>query len=183
MITVRETLPQDIDAAAAVLEDGRTALHGRGIPQWQAGYPNRTTVEADVCAGTGYVAVDEQGNVVGTLAFLLEAEPDYEAHPELWLTPAIEPGKDAAYACIHRCAVAATAARKGVMTAMFDAMENLARKAGRTSMRADTHEQNAPMRTFLERRGYAERGSFDITAAGTGGGEPDPRRIGYEKLL
>ena len=182
-LTVRRCALEDVDAAAAALVDGRAALHARGIPQWQAGYPDRSTVEADVRAGTGYVAVDEQGRVLGTLAFLLEAEPDYEARPGIWLTPATAPGENVAYACVHRCAVAAAAARMGVMTAMFDAMEKYALEAGRASMRVDTHELNVPMRTFLERRGYRACGEIVITSNGTGGGEPDPRRIGYEKLL
>ena len=45
--TIRQTLPQDVEAAERALEDGKAALAALDIPQWQGEYPDRIDIEDD----------------------------------------------------------------------------------------------------------------------------------------
>ena len=56
-----------------------------GIDQWQCGYPDRSTWEADVAAGAAYVALDE-GRVVAVFRYADESEAAYETLEGEWLT-------------------------------------------------------------------------------------------------
>lgn len=106
-IIVRKTTHDDVLAAEAVLDDGRRALAQMDIPQWQGEYPNRIDVEDDIEHGRGYVAVDDEGAVLGTLAFTMDGEPTYDVIDGAWLTQSTSGA--ATYATIHRCAVSAAA--------------------------------------------------------------------------
>lgn len=176
-IIVRKTTPDDVLAAEAVLDDGRRALAAMSIPQWQGEYPSRIDVADDIERGIGYVAVDDKGTVLGTLAFTMEGEPTYDVIEGSWLT---QSQSDApTYATVHRCAVAAPAARKGVMNAMIDAVETMARQAGAKSVRIDTHRLNVRMRGLASKRGFTECGVITLPYEH----EEDPTRIAYEKVL
>lgn len=176
-IIVRKTTHDDVLAAEAALDDGRRALAQMDIPQWQGDYPNRIDVADDIEHDRGYVAVDADGAVLGTLAFTMEGEPTYDSIDGAWLTESSS--DDATYATIHRCAVAASAARQGVMSAMFDAVESMAREQGAKSVRIDTHRLNVRMRGLAGKRGYTECGVITLPYEH----EADPTRIAYEKVL
>ena len=59
--------PEQVDAMVAITEQARANMAAMGIDQWQCGYPDRGTWEADVAAGAAYVALDE-GRVVAVNA-------------------------------------------------------------------------------------------------------------------
>ena len=176
-ITIRQTFDSDVAAAEACLSDGTRALAAMGIPQWQDEYPNRIDIEADRAQGASYVAVDDDGTVLGVMALSFDGEETYDAIDGAWLTESTS--RAATYAVIHRCAVSAQAARGGVMTAMFSEGERIARGRGALSMRIDTHERNVPMRGLVGKLGYERCGV--ITLPYEGG--RDPLRIAYEKVL
>lgn len=160
-ITIRQTLDSDVAAAEACLSDGKRALAAMGIPQWQDEYPNRIDIEADRAQGASYVAVDDDGTVLGVMALSFDGEETYDAIDGAWLTESTS--RAATYAVIHRCAVSAQAARG----------------RGALSMRIDTHERNVPMRGLVGKLGYERCGV--ITLPYEGG--RDPLRIAYEKVL
>ena len=168
-IIVRKTTHDDVLAAEAVLDDGRRALAQMDIPQWQGEYPNSIDVEDDIEHGRGYVAVDDEGTVLGTLAFTMDGEPTYDVIDGAWLTQSTS---DAA-------TYSAAAARKGVMSALFDAVETMAREQGAASVRIDTHRANVRMRGLACKRGYTECGVITLPYEH----EADPTRIAYEKAL
>lgn len=176
-IIVRKTTHDDVLAAEAVLDDGRRALAQMNVPQWQGEYPNRVDVADDIEHGCGYVAVDAGGRLLGTLAFTMDGEPTYDVIDGAWLTQSSS--DSATYATVHRCAVAASAARQGVMSAMFDAVEGMAREQGAKSVRIDTHRLNVRMRGLAAKRGYTECGVITLPYEN----EEDPTRIAYEKVL
>ena len=97
-----------------------------------------------------------------------------------WLTanPSEEP---VPYAAIHRCATAEAALKRGVMAFLFASAEDLARRAGRSSIRIDTHPGNLAMRSFLAKQGFSELSAFKLSTKGDA--ETDIVRIAYEKLL
>ena len=49
--------PEQVDAMVAITEQARANMAAMGIDQWQCGYPDRGTWEADVAAGAAAVAV------------------------------------------------------------------------------------------------------------------------------
>ncbi|MBY4798258.1 DUF3267 domain-containing protein [Collinsella sp. AGMB00827] len=175
---IRRAVPSDVVGVLSVLEDGRRSIARLGIDQWQDGYPGTPEAETDIACGSCIVAEDRRGTIVGTLALKLDADPDYEAAPIAWLpTPAGAP--EVPYAAIHRCATAEHALGKGVMGALFSAAAELAQRAGKTSIRVDTHPGNIAMRAFLMRQGFLELEPFDLVSHGGG----DPRRIAFERPI
>ena len=65
--------PEQVDAMVAITEQARANMAAMGIDQWQCGYPDRSTWEADVAAGAAYVALDE-GRVVAVFRYADEPE-------------------------------------------------------------------------------------------------------------
>ena len=174
---------KDIDALWAILQDGIATIGELGITQWQFGYPNRDVVARDISRGHALLCEDPStGEILGGLALVFDAEADYNAPTERWLTPNPAEGEKPVYAVIHRNAIARSAARQGIMKELFAEAERIAREAGRASMRVDTHPQNVNMRGLLESLGYTCCGDHPLTP---NGGEPpeDLVRVGYEKLL
>ena len=173
---VRKSVEQDIDRIMEVLADGRAAIATLGIDQWQAGYPFRNTIEADVAAGMSYVVEDED-TVVGTFMMTYEGEPTYDVIEGAWLT-----ASDSAaprYACIHRIAVADEARGKGVAKFAIAQGLDLARAEGAESVRIDTHPGNVRMRGLCSRMGFSECGIIYISHAGEG----TPDRVAFEIVL
>ncbi|OUP09148.1 GNAT family N-acetyltransferase [Collinsella sp. An2] len=179
-LTMRRALPEEATRVLEILEDGKRSIARFGIEQWQCGYPNLDSVQGDLAQNACYVAVDHEGELVGTLALRLDVDPEYSIANIPWLTP--NPTEEPVpYAAIHRCATAASALKRGVMGFLFAAAEDVARGAGRQSIRIDTHPGNLAMRGFLERNGFTELGRFELATKGDQ--ETDVVRIGYEKLL
>lgn len=176
-LIIRPTTEADIPAAEACLIDGKAALAALDIPQWQGEYPNRIDIEEDMTHGASYVAVDENGTVLGVMALSFDGEDTYDAIDGAWLTSS--DSKTPRYAVIHRCAVSASAARRGVMTRMFAEGERIARKHGSESIRIDTHKRNLPLQGLATKRGYTHCGVITLPYEG----EIDPLRVAYEKLL
>lgn len=163
-----------------ILEDGKHSIARFGIEQWQHGYPNLAAVERDIAAGACYVAVDDAGSLLGSLALLDGIDAEYCRAHVGWLTDNPVAG-EAPYLAIHRCATAAEALERGVMGFMFDQAAAIARSQGKSSIRIDTHPGNRAMRAFLIKQGYTELAPFDLTQKGDT--EPDLTRIAYERLV
>lgn len=180
-LTMRRAEPEEAARVLEILEDGKRSIARFGIEQWQHGYPNLSSVEADLAQGACWVAEDEGSRLVGTLALCFDTDPEYTAPDLTWLTPNENAAGEPTYAAIHRCATAAEALERGVMGFMFKAAEGIAAAAGRRSIRVDTHPGNRAMRSFLARQGFTELAPFDLkTKDGT---ETDLTRIAYEKLV
>lgn len=136
--------------------------------------------EGDLCY---MVPALEPGTIVGTLAFADQGDPAYARIVEgAWLKdlPAtVEPGQRAAFAALHRFAVAKYARQRGVASFMVRESEKLARSRGLASLRADTHEGNIPMQRTLQACGMTRCCIVDLGNQL----ERTPLRIGYEKVL
>lgn len=176
-VIVRQTTAADIGAAEKCLLDGKRAMAALDIPQWLGEYPNRLDIEADMAEGASYVAVDENGDVLAVMALSFSGEETYDRIDGSWLTGS--DSVDPRYAVIHRCAVSAAAARRGVMTDMFDEGERIARERGAESIRVDTHERNIPVQGLVGNLGYTRCGTISLPHPG----EVDPYRIAFEKVL
>lgn len=180
-LTMRRAASHEAPRVMEILEDGKRSIARFGIEQWQHGYPDLASVERDLAADACWVAEDEDGTLLGTLALRLDEDPEYIAPDIHWLTPNEMPDGTPSYAAIHRCATAAEALKRGVMAFMFTEAESIARTAGRLSLRVDTHPGNTAMRSLLTRLCYKELGTFDLKTKKNA--ETDLTRIAYEKLV
>ena len=166
---------QEADAVWSIIEDGRAALKAIGVDQWQGGLPTRAIIDEDISSGHTRVAVDDNGNILGTLVFWTQGEEDYN-HPLAgqWLT-----GSNQNFVALHRVAVSANAARRGVCTFMFQQAIDEARAAGIPSVRIDTHPGNIPMQKTIAKAGFTRCIEFKLSLKE----EPTKDRIGFELVL
>lgn len=176
-LIMRKTEQGDVLAAEQALTDGKAALRALGVPQWQGEYPDRIDIEEDRAHGNSFVAVDEAGAVLGVLALSLDGEETYDVIDGAWLTDSTS--SNPCYAVIHRCAVSAAAAHRGVMSFMFRECEHIARERGAVSMRIDTHRANLPLQGLARKCGYTLCGTITLPYER----ETDPERLAFEKLL
>lgn len=176
-LIIRPTTDADVAAAERCLTDGKAALAALDIPQWQDEYPNRLDIEQDMRQDASFVAVDETGTVLAVMALSFDGEETYDEIDGAWLTDSAS--SEPRYAVIHRCAVSARAARRGVMSQMFIEGERLAREHGCESVRIDTHERNVRVQGLVDKLGYTRCGVITLPYQG----ELDPLRVAFEKLL
>ena len=163
--------PEHVDAMCAITEQARANMAAMGIDQWQCGYPDRGTWEADVAAGGAFVALEE-GRVVAVFRYADESEAAYETLKGAWLT-------DGPYATVHRCAVDPAWRGRGIVGELFAFACEKAAKEGMVSVRIDTHCDNAPMRRSVEKFGFVFCGDITLTE----GPEAGAPRIAFEKVL
>ena len=142
---IRPATPADVEAILAVYEASRRYMRATGnLTQWNDGYPARADVEADLAAGNCYVG-ELAGRVVMAFAFIIGDDPTYRLIEEgAWLN-------DRPYGTIHR--LGSNGARGGMLAACveycFERIDNL---------RLDTHRDNRPMLTAVERLGFTRCG-------------------------
>ena len=175
MMEFRQSQNGDLDQIVRIAEDAKAFLRANGVSQWQRGsYPDRALFASDIENGIGYVMAD--GNrVCAVCAVTFGDEPSYRHLVKgAWLT-----GDDAAYATIHRSAVASGCRGQGVAGRLFASVCDLAAKHGVGSVRVDTHPDNRAMRTALEKAGFASCGELLLDRCEEAG---DPR-VGYERIL
>lgn len=168
----------DVDRMNEISEAAKVAMRESGIDQWQDGYPNRACWQADVEDGFAHVVRDDAGNVVGAFSFVADAEtcdpePSYGEIDGAWLLP------DAKYAAIHRVCVAPEAKGLGIAGMMFDHSCEKARELGLSSVRIDTHADNAPMQRALSKAGFTLCGTIVLVD----GVDAGSSRIAFEKLV
>lgn len=168
----REAAEADLPAILDIIAQAVEGLAKAGVDQWQGGYPGETEIRGDLAAHRGYVLTYD-GQVAAYFALSLEPEPCYAG-----LTDGKWKG-EGPYAVVHRCAVDRKFRGLGVSDRLFAQAEELARAAGVSWMRVDTHRKNRPMQSLLRRCGYAYRGNVLVSA------EPghDPKRLAFEKSL
>ena len=174
MMEFRQSQTGDLDQIVRIAEDAKAFLRANGVSQWQRGsYPDRALFASDIENGIGYVMAD--GNrVCAVCAVTFDEEPSYRHLVKgVWLT-----GDDAAYATIHRSAVASECRGQGVAVRLFAFVCELAACRGVESVRVDTHPDNTAMRSALEKAGFVPCGELILDRCEEAG---DPR-IGYERV-
>ncbi len=173
---LRPTLLSELDRVMEVLGDGRASIALLGIDQWQAGYPFRESIQADIKAGKSYV-VESDGEIIATAMIDFDGEPTYDSIEGSWGTSGTSKCPD--YGCIHRVAVALEGRGKGAAKFILSEASAMANQLGKKGLRIDTHPGNAPMRSLMDSCGFQYRGVIYISHAGEG----TPERVAYEKLL
>ncbi len=170
MDVFRRARRQDMAEIMRVIHEAQAFMKGLGIDQWQDGYPERETLQADIDLDQLYVFAE--GECVHAVAALSRLpEPIYDALEGDWLC-------DGRYLTLHRMAIDDSRRGKGLAGGMLEEALRIARQGGCASVRADTHRGNVAMRRFLEKAGFQYCGlvRYDVR-------QGDPLRVAYEKLI
>ena len=179
----RKSTFDDVDRILEIIEKAKIELRKLGLDQWQNGYPNREVIENDVKNGISYVLeeISEKNDksenqiskkIVGTIVLSPKKEEPYSKIEGKWIT-------NDDYIVIHRLAVDSEIKNKGIATKILEFSEKECIKNKILSIKTDTHENNEPMKKFLEKNGFSYCGVIYLDR------EPDvgEKRIAYEKII
>ena len=161
---IRKSEIKDLPAILEIYESSRKFMRVRGNPtQWSDEYPSQSIVEGDVARGVGFVCVDGE-QILAAFYFAVESDASYARIDGAWLD-------DSEYGVIHRLA----RAKNGKKAAEFCIDWCLA-KAG--NIRIDTHKNNKPMLSLLERLGFDYCGIIRLVDT-----DFDNERLAFQKRL
>jgi len=182
-VNFRKSTYDDVDEILEIIEKAKVELKKLGLDQWQKGYPNREVVENDIKNEFSYVLeeIAEKDNksenqiskkIIGTIVLSPEKEESYSKIEGKWIT-------NDDYIVIHRLAVDSEIKNKGIATKILEFSEKECIKNKILSIKTDTHENNEPMKKFLEKNGFSYCGVIYLDK------EPDvgEKRIAYEKII
>lgn len=183
MFKFRKSNFSDIEEILKIIEKAKIELKKLEIDQWQKGYPDRKAVENDVKRNISYVIeeIDENKRetenkisrkVVGTIALSPEREESYSKIKGKWIT-------DDDYMVIHRLAVDSDVKNKGLGTKILEFSERVCIENKILSLKADTHENNEPMKRLLTKNGFSYCGLIYLDS----GPDFGAKRIAYEKII
>lgn len=124
---------------------------------WQRGkYPTPDTARQALEAGWLYVGEEEDGTLWGVVTLNGEQLPEYDAIP--WSIPAAAD----AVGVIHTLCIPPDKAGKGLAKTMALFCEEESRRLGKTVMRLDTWEGNAPANHLYPSIGYGFSGATEF---------------------
>ncbi len=138
---MRRARPEDVERAAAILEEAAGWLRSRGIEQWPARF-QREVIADDIRCRDCYLAW-EGAEPVGT--FCLQ-----DADQQMWG----DRPPDALY--LHRLAVRRSHA--GLGRELLAWAERATAEAGKRYVRLDCWAANPGLRAYYERAGYVHQG-------------------------
>ena len=161
----RKSTFDDVDRILEIIEKAKVELRKFGLDQWQKGYPDRKSIESDLKS-------ENFTKILGTVVLSPEKEEPYSKIEGKWIT-------DDDYMVIHRLAVDSEIKNKGIATKILEFSEKECIKNKILSIKTDTHENNEPMKKFLEKNGFSYCGVIYLDK------EPDvgEKRIAYEKII
>ena len=170
----RKTTEEDLPALKKIFDDARETMHASGIDQWTNGYPAESDIRLDMERGESYV-LTENGEVVATAAILLAGEVTYTVIRDgKWLTESAD-DENTTYAAVHRIATARALRGRGIASRVIYEAVQIAKRAGKISLRIDTHRDNRPMQGMLARNNFTHCGTITLLS-----GAP---RNAYEKMI
>lgn len=170
----RKTTVGDIARVAEIFDGARETMHAQGIDQWTDGYPAVSDIQSDIDAGISYVLCDG-GRIVATCAVLLDGEPTYtEIVGGTWLTDSSD-DENTTYVAVHRVATDKACRGKGLASRLLSEAAVIGRRAGKRSLRIDTHRDNKPMQNMLARNGLSLCGEITLRSGA--------KRNAYEKMI
>lgn len=149
---IRNATANDLPALARIYDSARSFMKETGNPtQWSPNYPGNDILQSDLRQNALYVC-EQDGTVVGVFALLPGEEPTYRVIDGAWHS-------DAPYGTIHR--VASDGSCRGIAQSCFDFC-----KKQYSYLRIDTHADNLPMQTAIQKAGFRPCGTI-IIADGT----------------
>ena len=142
----------DLDAICDMVASVIHTMEAQGIYQWDAMYPTREDVLADLQQQTLYMAT-EQDVLVAIYVINRECDPEYQAGKWQYC------GENAGI--LHRLCVSPKAQHHGVGKAVLAHIEQQLRDMGVVSVRLDVFSENPYAIRLYEHNGYVQRGHVD----------------------
>lgn len=164
---IRKGNTNDIPAIMEIIADAQSLLAGRGVDQWQDGYPTADIIQQDIARAESYV-IEIDRSVAATAVISFAGEVTYNSIDGAWLN-------DNSYVVVHRLAVRNSALRSGLARQMMLYAEELALQRGVNNIRVDTHNDNIAMQFLLNNLGFVFCGEITLLS-----GAP---RIAFQKVL
>jgi len=139
-MTIRKTTHNDLPCVMQTYAQARAMMRESGNPsQWQDDRPTQARVIRDIEEGNSYVC-EIDGQIAAVFYFNIGPDPTYVKIDGAWLN-------DMPYSVVHR--IARTRDAKGVGAFCLDWCYSR-----HPNIRIDTHRDNAPMLTLMERLGF-----------------------------
>lgn len=147
--TVRKAFPQELPTILSIYEGARAFMRKNGNPnQWGSDYPPVSLVKEDVEEGRSMVIV-RGVEICGVFCLFEGDDPTYAVIDDgNWLS-------DKPYVTIHR--IAGKRGCRGIVKTACDYARGIC-----GHLRADTHENNAPMRAALTKYGFRHCGTIYV---------------------
>ena len=163
----RKAALDDVDAIMEIVRDAQQSLAGRGIDQWQNGYPNREAIISDINKGVGVVVLI--GEIIAAYAaIIVNGEPEYaNLVGGNWLS-------QGDYIVVHRICVRNSFVRKGLASAIMQYAIDFALGKGIHSFKIDTHVENQYMLNMLSKSGFTYCGEIHYEHGD---------RVAFEKIV
>lgn len=148
-LTIRTAQKKDLTAILEIFESARRFMEKTGNPnQWGKKDPSEENIK-EMIESRNLRVMEELHRVAGVFYYAKGPDPDYEAFPGDWE----EKGN---YAVLHRVAMDEEFRGMGLFSKMMKYVLESAEAEGISSIRIDTHRENAPMRKALKKAGFRE---------------------------
>lgn len=134
---ITKSVETDIPVLLSLAEEARRTMRECGnLNQWINGYPSAEVFRQDIERGVSYI-IKDNGNPVGTFAFVPSPEPTYaQIYEGQWVDDTTP------YYVVHR--IAASREATGIFRTMIDFC-----KEHTDNIRIDTHRDNVIMQHLL----------------------------------
>lgn len=164
---IRKSNTDDIEDIMKLVKQAQSYFKNNGIDQWQDGYPSDDDIHMDIKKGHSYVLTNP--DVIGTMYFAIEDDPNYNVIEGQWKT-ALQP-----YAVIHRIVVDENYKGQNLAKKLLDYVIEKCCENNTQSIRIDTHKDNLSMQRFLTKNGFELCGNITL--------ESGALRIAFEKTM
>lgn len=146
---IRKARRNDLPAIMSIYEKAREFMRQNGNPtQWGNGRPEKSQIEDDIFNECFYIC-ENNGKITGVFALIIGEEPTYqEIQNGSWHS-------EDTYGTIHRLASDGTT--KGIAKSCFDFC-----KAQCNYLRIDTHRDNLPMQSAIQKYGFVRCGLIHV---------------------
>lgn len=140
---------EDLGRLMEIFEAAKRFMRANGnATQWNGAYPGEELILKEIREGHCFIVMEEK-RIIGTFCFIIGEDPTYNVIQDgAWLN-------DAPYGTIHR--IASDGSSRGIGHTCVEFCSKLI-----GTLRADTHEDNRPMRNLLEKEGFVRRGIIFI---------------------
>jgi GNAT superfamily N-acetyltransferase len=146
-VRIRKAVADDLPTILRWRTEAAAWLHNRGSDQWSDSGLSRDAfidrVTESIRAGETWIAEDDDGTRLGTIAVDLSPDPGLWSEEEL----------NSAFV-VHRMITDRSAVGRGVGTLMLDHAEYLARRAGRKMLILDAWSTNRGLHAYYESQGF-----------------------------
>lgn len=149
-LSIRKAEESDLRRIMEIFDIAKEFMHSTGnTGQWNGAYPGEKLILSEIGQGHCFVVTEIEGRIVGTFCFIIGEDPTYRV---------IEDGEwldDEPYGTIHR--IASDRTEHGIGHLCISFCSSLI-----GTLRADTHQDNAPMLSLLEKEGFIRCGIIHL---------------------